>query len=51
MIIKESEFVDRNGIISLPYLRDWDANSDIQVLVQIIIIAFSAKMPVYSKIA
>ena len=48
MIINESDIVDFRGKISLPYLQGWDDdNSDIFTLVQMCIIAFSEKTPLY----
>lgn len=50
MQIKASMFVDHNGKIYLPYLHDWVPNSsDILGLIQVMIMTFGERPPVYSK--
>ncbi|GAB0100217.1 tumor susceptibility gene 101 [Sergentomyia squamirostris] len=50
MHIKVNQFVDHNGKIYLPYLHDWQPHSsDLEGLVQVMIVTFADFMPVYSK--
>uniref|UniRef100_A0A6B2EJS6 Putative vacuolar sorting protein/ubiquitin receptor vps23 n=1 Tax=Phlebotomus kandelakii TaxID=1109342 RepID=A0A6B2EJS6_9DIPT len=50
MHIKVSQYVDHNGKVYLPYLHDWQpASSDIEGLIQVMIVIFGQFMPVYSK--
>lgn len=50
MQIKASMFVDHNGKIYLPYLHDWVPNSsDILGLIQVMIMTFGDRPPVYAK--
>jgi len=50
MQIKASMFVDHNGKIYLPYLHDWVPNSsDLLGLIQVMIMTFGERPPVYSK--
>ncbi|XP_033330228.1 tumor susceptibility gene 101 [Megalopta genalis] len=51
MTIRVSEFVDHNGKIYLPYLHDWlPHSSDLLSLIQIMIVTFGEKPPVYTKV-
>jgi ESCRT-I complex subunit TSG101 len=50
MQIKASMFVDHNGKIYLPYLHDWVPNSsDLLGLIQVMIMTFGERPPVYSR--
>ncbi|XP_026473091.1 tumor susceptibility gene 101 protein isoform X2 [Ctenocephalides felis] len=50
MCIKVSMYVDYNGKIYLPYLHDWQPNtSDLLSLIQVMIVTFGEKPPVYSR--
>jgi len=49
MQIKVSKHVDSSGKIYLPYLHEWNQNSDLIGLIQICIVTFSEQPPVYSK--
>ncbi|XP_031827954.1 tumor susceptibility gene 101 isoform X2 [Nomia melanderi] len=50
MAIRISEFVDHNGKIYLPYLHDWlPHSSDLISLIQIMVVTFGDKPPVYTK--
>jgi len=50
MQIKVSMFVDHNGKIYLPYLHDWSpSHSDLLGLIEVMIVTFGEKPPVYSK--
>lgn len=50
MQIKVSENVDRNGKVYMPYLHEWSATqSDLLGLIQICIITFSDRPPVFAS--
>lgn len=50
MQIKVSENVDRNGKVYMPYLHEWSSTqSDLLGLIQICIITFSDKPPVFAS--
>lgn len=50
MQIKFSQFVDSNGKIGLPYLEEWNPTAcDLIDLIQVIIVTFSERPPVYAK--
>jgi len=50
MQIKVSENVDRNGKVYMPYLHEWSASqSDLLGLIQICIITFSDRPPVFAS--
>ena len=50
MQIKESESVDLNGKIYLPYLHEWNAtSSDLIGLIQVCITTFSVLPPVFAR--
>ncbi|XP_076286690.1 tumor susceptibility gene 101 [Lasioglossum baleicum] len=51
MTIRVSEYVDHNGKVYLPYLHDWLPHmSDLLGLIQIMIVSFGEKPPVYTKV-
>lgn len=49
MSIKVSRYVDSNGKVYLPYLHEWNSNSTLLNLIQVMISAFGELPPVYSK--
>lgn len=50
MTVKVSEHVDHTGKVFLPYLADWNPEkSDLLGVIQVMIILFGDKPPVYSK--
>ncbi|CAD5221840.1 unnamed protein product [Bursaphelenchus okinawaensis] len=50
MMIKASKYVDNEGRVYLPYLTEWRyPNYDTVGLIQVMIIAFQEKCPVYAK--
>ncbi|OTF73234.1 tumor susceptibility gene 101-like protein [Euroglyphus maynei] len=49
MTIKVSEHVDQQGRVYLPYLSNWDHNSDLLGVIQVMIIIFGDMPPLYSK--
>lgn len=50
MMVKVSEHVDQTGKVFLPYLADWNSErSDLLGVIQVMIILFGEKPPVYSK--
>ncbi|XP_061195158.1 tumor susceptibility gene 101 protein-like [Saccostrea echinata] len=52
MCLKANNLMDSNGKLDLPYLRDWRyPQSDLLGLIQIMVIEFSEKPPVYSNSA
>lgn len=52
MGIQQSQFVDANGVVYLPYLNEWKVGtSDLSALCQIMCATFADHCPVYSKSA
>ncbi|XP_037087026.1 tumor susceptibility gene 101 protein-like [Pollicipes pollicipes] len=50
MQIRVSQHVDYNGKVFLPYLSDWSqSSSDLLGLIQVLVIIFSEKPPVFAK--
>lgn len=51
MQIKSGHYVDMNGKVDLPFLREWRApKSDLMGLIQILIVTFGEECPVFSKV-
>ncbi|XP_076445427.1 tumor susceptibility gene 101 protein-like [Babylonia areolata] len=51
MQIRSGRYVDMNGKVDLPYLREWRwPSSDLMGLVQILIVTFGEECPVFSKV-
>ncbi|XP_046332720.1 tumor susceptibility gene 101 protein-like [Haliotis rufescens] len=50
MQIKPNRYVDANGKVDLPYLREWKyTGSDLLSLIQILIFSFGEECPVFSR--
>ncbi|KAL8619058.1 hypothetical protein ACOMHN_020756 [Nucella lapillus] len=51
MQIRSGRYVDMNGKVDLPYLREWRSpRSDLLGLVQILIVTFGEECPVFSRV-
>ncbi|XP_041351921.1 tumor susceptibility gene 101 protein-like isoform X2 [Gigantopelta aegis] len=52
MQIKPNRYVDANGKVDLPYLREWKhGSSDLFTMIQILTVNFSDECPVFSRMA